>query len=170
MSMRERINNTQNYNQCFNKYKRVLCMCSGGLLRSPTTAWVLSNPPFNFNTRSAGLDEHHALIIVDEVLVEWADEYVVMNSHQERQLLLRYDIKNAYPDRHIVVLNIPDRYQYREDELVELITNRYPDALAIARKEKSEPVFEQPITVDVGDGKGPPIEDIVNQPEFDSLF
>lgn len=27
-------------------FKKVLCVCSGGLLRSPTVAWVLSNPPF----------------------------------------------------------------------------------------------------------------------------
>ncbi len=37
------------------KYKRVLCVCSAGVLRSATTAVVLSKEPFNFNTRSAGL-------------------------------------------------------------------------------------------------------------------
>ena len=36
-------------------YKRVLCVCSAGLLRSPTAAYVLSQAPYNYNTRAAGL-------------------------------------------------------------------------------------------------------------------
>ena len=43
------------------EYKRVLCVCSAGLLRSPTAALVLSQEPYNFNTRAAGLDEAFAL-------------------------------------------------------------------------------------------------------------
>lgn len=35
-------------------YKRVLCVCSAGLLRSPTAALVLSKDPYNFNTRACG--------------------------------------------------------------------------------------------------------------------
>ncbi len=60
------------------EFKRVLCVCSAGLLRSPTAAMVLSQDPFNFNTRAAGIVPNYALIPVDEVLLEWADEIVCM--------------------------------------------------------------------------------------------
>lgn len=52
-------------------FKKVLCVCSVNCLRSPTAAWVLSNPPFNFNTRSAGLDTGLAIVPVTETLLEW---------------------------------------------------------------------------------------------------
>ena len=58
------------------KYKRVLCICSAGLLRSPTAAFVLSQEPYNYNTRAAGLTKEFALIPVDEVLLNWAQEVV----------------------------------------------------------------------------------------------
>ena len=47
MSKMNRLANTQNKYQ--GKYKKVLCVCSAGLLRSPTAALVLSQEPFNFN-------------------------------------------------------------------------------------------------------------------------
>ena len=58
-------------------YKRVLCVCSAGILRSATAALVLSKEPFNYNTRSAGV-EHYALIPITEVLLAWADEVICM--------------------------------------------------------------------------------------------
>lgn len=72
------------HNEYQGKHKRVLCVCSAGLLRSPTAAWVLSNPPYNFNTRAAGIDVGHALIPVDDVLIEWADEIVCMDEYQQK--------------------------------------------------------------------------------------
>lgn len=50
------------------QYKRVLCVCSGGILRSPTAAWVFSNEPYSFNTRAAGT-ESFALIRLDPALI-----------------------------------------------------------------------------------------------------
>ena len=35
--------------QWVEKHRRVLCVCSAGMLRSATMAWVLSNSPYNFN-------------------------------------------------------------------------------------------------------------------------
>ena len=154
--MRERIMNAQNYNQRYDKYQRVLCICSGGLLRSPTTAWVLANDPFNYNTRSAGIDSHHALTLVDDVIVEWADIIVVMNKTQKHQLLEAYDLKNA--DKLIVVMNLPDRFQYRDPELVQKIKDIFPFALADARKEQTIGLQALELLQDPReDGKGPPI-------------
>lgn len=75
-----RLDNARNEFQ--GEYKRVLCVCSAGLLRSPTTAVVLSSEPYNFNTRAAGLVREFALVPVDKVLLFWADEIVCMTADQ----------------------------------------------------------------------------------------
>lgn len=112
-------------NQYQGKYKRVLCVCSAGLLRSPTAAWVLSQEPYNFNTRAAGLEKEFALIPVDPVLLHWADEIVCMNSEQAERLRDMLE-----EDKPIIVLNIEDSFRYRDSELVEKIRSAYPNSLS----------------------------------------
>lgn len=101
------------------QFKKVLCVCSAGLLRSPTTAWVLANE-FDCNTRAAGMTTDFALIPVDEVLIAWADEIVCMEQKQAQQLWAL-----GVPFSKTVVLNIPDKFEYREPELVDLIRAAY---------------------------------------------
>ena len=104
-------------------FKRVLCVCSAGLLRSPTAAFVLSQEPYNFNTRAAGLTKEFALVPIDRVLLHWADEIVCMGPDQERELLsLLRDIKEDTP---VYNLNIDDCYEYRNPELIEAIKTAY---------------------------------------------
>lgn len=98
-------------------YKRILCVCSAGILRSATTALVLSKEPFNFNTRSAGL-EKYALIPVTEVLLEWADEIVCMTQSHKIQL-------QNITKKSIKVLNILDSFVYRDKELQDMIVSNY---------------------------------------------
>ena len=100
------------------KYKKVLCVCSVGCLRSPTTAVVLSHEPFNFNTRSCGLDTEFAIIPIDDVLIEWADEIVCMDQYQQKVLKER-------TDKPVICLNIGDSYEYRDPELMRRIKERY---------------------------------------------
>lgn len=114
-----RLGNAQNPHQ--GKAKRVLCVCSAGLLRSPTAAVVLSQEPFNFNTRAAGIDEEYALIPVDDVLVAWADQIVCMERGHEEELLERFPGAKG----KVVVLGIMDNYAYRDPQLVRLITQQY---------------------------------------------
>jgi predicted protein tyrosine phosphatase len=101
-------------------YKRVLCVCSAGLLRSPTAAVVLSQAPFNYNTRAAGLEKTYALINVDEVLLHWADEIVCMTDEQKEVLETR-------TDKPVICLGIRDSYAYRDPELIDLIRSRYEE-------------------------------------------
>ena len=102
------------------KHKKVLCVFSAGLLRSPTAALVLSQEPYNFNTRAAGLTAEFALVPVDEVLLHWCDELVCMDHRQELQL--KKMLKEPKP---IVVLDIPDNYEYRDPDLIESIKESY---------------------------------------------
>ena len=123
MSRMNRMGNAKNGYQ--GSYKKVLLICSAGILRSPTAALVLSMPPFNFNTRAAGIDPDFALIVVDEFLLHWADEVVCMSPKQAHQL------KNDFGyDNPIVCLNIDDDYVYRDPVLMALIKERYEQAQA----------------------------------------
>lgn len=112
---------------CKNPYqtpvKKVLCVCSAGLLRSPTAAVVLSQEPFNFNTRAAGITSEFALIKVDDVLLTWADEVVCMD-HIQRSELER-QLKALGMDTPVLVLNMPDQFRYRDPALMRLIAEAY---------------------------------------------
>jgi len=114
------------------KYKKVLCVCSAGCLRSPTAAVVLSQEPYNFNTRSCGLTTEFAIIPIDEGLLCWADEIVCFAEfHAEdiRELLGKIS-PLTLEKKPVIVLNIADLYTYRQKELVDAIRTQYDEAMA----------------------------------------
>jgi predicted protein tyrosine phosphatase len=119
---RERIGNASNMYQ--GKYKRVLAVCSGGLLRSPTIAHTLAAEPYNYNTRSVGTDPDYALNILDQVLLEWADEIVCADIEHEREVRRRLE-GVGLSAKTVVCLKLPDVYRYRDRKLVHLIKKRY---------------------------------------------
>lgn len=115
-----------NYHQRVDLYKRVVTVCSAGCLRSPTAAVVLAGNPFNHNTRAAGLTESYAIIVLDARLMAWADEFVVMENTMVWQVRDRYkDTFDRDMDTPIISLEIPDDFQYRDPELMQLIAERY---------------------------------------------
>jgi len=114
------------------KTKRVLCVCSAGLLRSPTAAEVLSREPFHYNTRAAGLCSEFALIPVDEVLLEWADEIVCMEESQIHTLQERVKAsRTTIRDLKIICLMIEDSFPFRDPELQKMIKENYLRAAGI---------------------------------------
>ena len=119
-------------------YKRVLCVCSAGLLRSPTIAHTLCGRPYNYNTRSAGTEASYALNLINEELLLWADEIVCADTQHEiavKEMLfnLGYDLNKMKTP--IVTLGIPDIYEYRHPKLVKLIKEKYNQTLE-KRKEQ----------------------------------
>lgn len=112
MSYMNRMGNAHNRFQ--GDAKRVLCVCSAGLLRSPTLANVL-HEKFGYNTRAVGIADEYALIPVDEVLVEWADEIVFVNQDVYRAFVHKYDTHNVEAD--MITLDIPDKYGWNAPEL-----------------------------------------------------
>jgi len=104
---------------CKNPYQgsmnRVLCVCSAGLLRSPTIAWVLSN--HDYNTRAVGIHDY-ALIPIDEVLIEWADQIVCADKDIQDHLITTYKLENT------INLGIPDSYGFRDPDLVNIIETK----------------------------------------------
>lgn len=127
MSTRNRLANARNDFQ--GSAKRVLTVCSGGLLRSPTAAWVLSNAPWNFNTRSCGYNAEYALVVLDQVLLAWADEVVVMDSVQKSEveyLLSKWDMSKPVHN-----VNVEDDYDFRDPELVSVLTERFTELFPV---------------------------------------
>lgn len=115
MSTMNRLHNVTNPYQ--GNAKKVLCLCSAGLLRSPTVAVVLQQE-FGYNTRSAGVSKEYALIEVDDVLYNWANEIVSVQQ----------SITNQIPEEFlskVTTLDIPDRYGYMQPELQKIILTQY---------------------------------------------
>ena len=124
MTTFNRLHNMKNPNQ--GTAKKVLCVCSAGLLRSPTLAWILSNDPFNYNTRAAGTASDYALIVLDEVQLQWADAVVFVDEGNYR--VACYDHKELIDNMECHVLDIPDIYQFRHPKLVEAATQQLKEA------------------------------------------
>jgi predicted protein tyrosine phosphatase len=120
-----RLGNTNNRYQKVATYKRVVCVCSAGLLRSPTAAFVLSQEPFNCNTRAVGLIPEFALIPLDQVLLDWADQFVCMTREQADAVQEMLD--SIKLETRVVCLDIPDNFGYRDPELMRMITERYTE-------------------------------------------
>ena len=117
--------------------KRVLCLCSAGLLRSATAATVLQNK-YNYNTRNAGVADY-ALIPVSTALLEWADEIICVEQEVDVQLMndirllvnqglwVEEDIDEIR--RKTVTLDIPDIYERMSSTLQRIIVEQYEEAI-----------------------------------------
>lgn len=111
--------------------KRVLCVCSAGVLRSPTLAVILAGEPFNFNTRAVGANPEYALIPLDPGLVMWAEEIIVMDEWQQatvndiqHQLAADSDGMYEFTYRKVHNFQVEDDYAYRDPELVRILTTK----------------------------------------------
>lgn len=100
--------------------KRLLFVCSGGLLRSPTAAMIASNR--GYNARSCGSSIKIALIPISKNLILWADVVVFMNEENEDKVL-RHLSETDKELRSILIgksicWDVEDIYNYGDDDLV----------------------------------------------------
>ena len=118
------------HNRYQGAYKKVLFVCSAGLLRSATAAHVFSGEPYNFNTRTAGVALEYALNPVNEALLEWADHIFLMEGEHYNMLyeIFGEEIFNAYKAK-MVVLEVPDHFAYRDERLVKILKEKVEAAL-----------------------------------------
>jgi len=112
--------------------KRVLCLCSAGLLRSARLAQILQQD-YGYNTRNAGVSDY-ALIPVSTALLEWADEIVCVEKEVANVLLqdmLRFEDANgkSFKDIEFIVLDIPDIYERMNPSLQRIILEQYEEAI-----------------------------------------
>ena len=110
------------YNNAYQgKDKRVLFVCSAGLLRSATAARIYAK---KYNTRAAG-SAHYALVPVTPELLLWANQVVFVNQENYDVVKSKFDLAE-FPCL-IKVLDIPDQYEHMNPELIKHFKEQYED-------------------------------------------
>ncbi len=99
--------------------KKVLFVCSAGILRSATGARIYAS---KYNTRAVG-SENYALIPVTSDLLLWADQIVFVNPENHQKVAFKYDLDTFKAE--IKVLNIPDHYEHMHPELIKIFIEQY---------------------------------------------
>jgi len=93
----------------------LLFICSKNQWRSPTAELLFKNHPLH-QARSAGTSDR-ARIRVSQKLIDWANVLFFMERKHLDIIVQRFQ-----PDKQtIVVLDIEDKYQFNDPELVEIL-------------------------------------------------
>jgi predicted protein tyrosine phosphatase len=110
---------------------KLLFICSANVLRSPTAEAVFSRYD-GIEAASAGINMD-AETPVSADLVEWADVVVAMEQHHARFLQGKFGY--LLRRKRVAVLGIPDRYEYMDPELVEILKDKVEPQLPRWRNE-----------------------------------
>lgn len=104
---------------------KALCICSAGLLRSPTIAKYLTGK--GYNTRAVGMSEDYALVPLSTALIAWSDEiHIVIEQYDNLMFELRErDID--YPPSNIYVYDLLDIFGTFSPELEHLIDEEFKE-------------------------------------------
>jgi predicted protein tyrosine phosphatase len=100
--------------------RRLLFVCSQNKLRSRTAEAVYSGHP-GIEVDSAGLN-HDAAVPLSPEQIEWADLILVMEKSHRNKLSKKF--QKHLSGKRVVVLGIPDEYDYMDPALVDLIKAR----------------------------------------------
>ena len=95
----------------------ILFVCSRNKKRSRTAETIFRDKE-GHKVLSAGTEEN-AQQRVTEKLLNWAELVLVMEKVHKGKL--RYKYGSLLADKELVVLNIPDEYEYMDDELVAML-------------------------------------------------
>jgi predicted protein tyrosine phosphatase len=105
--------------------RHALFVCGKNRLRSPTAEALFSGQQ-DLEVSSAGTATD-ADCPVSGDLIEWADIIFVMESRHARQL--RKQFGPLLQNKRMISLDIPDRFDFMQAELVELLQARVPPHL-----------------------------------------
>jgi len=100
--------------------KKVLFVCSMGILRSATAARLYAH---KYNTRCAG-SWGDALIPLTPILLAWAEEIVFVNKSNYDGAVAEYG-EDVFKETPTKVLNIPDMYEHMHPKLIESFDEQY---------------------------------------------
>jgi predicted protein tyrosine phosphatase len=110
------------HNEYQGKTKKVLTVCSAGLLRSATLQNFLIRE-YGYNVRNCGTGESFALIPISEALIKWADEIIFVNNENYNQVYTYLVEFSALDKSHY--LDIPDIYGFNDPELIKICKEQY---------------------------------------------
>ena len=101
---------------------KLLFVCSQNRLRSPTAEAVFSAYS-GVEAISAGTN-NDAPTPVSADLIEWADVILCMEKVHRNKLTSKF--KAEFKTKRLVVLDIPDNYDYMDPELVRILKAKVP--------------------------------------------
>jgi predicted protein tyrosine phosphatase len=101
--------------------KRLLFVCSVGMLRSPTAQMVATG--MGFNARACGSDVDLALIPLSCNLINWADHIIFMNDDNLSQAVKTFESVGYKEDieQKAIVWNIKDDYDWGDSVLWNIV-------------------------------------------------
>ena len=108
------------------KRLNILFVCSKNKWRSPTAETIYRHDS-RLNVRSAGTNAS-AKKRISETDLNWADLILVMETKHKKRITREYRYLNLPP---IMILDIPDEYQYMDEELISIIKANTKDLLQI---------------------------------------
>jgi predicted protein tyrosine phosphatase len=115
------------YNPYQGSDKRVVFVCSMGLLRSPTAARMYAN---KYNTRCAGVWDD-ALIPLNTNLMFWGEELVFMHPKVYDDFVKKHGEDMVYQIERsgtkIKILDVSDIHEHMTSELQKIIQEQYGD-------------------------------------------
>lgn len=103
----------------------ILFVCSRNQWRSPTAEKIYNNIN-GINARSAGTASS-ARIKINTKMINWANIILVMEKKHKKQILEKFPEEAS--SKKIIVLDIPDIYQYMDNELIEEIKAKVNSSL-----------------------------------------
>lgn len=96
---------------------RLLFLCSRNRIRSLTAERLMSGVP-GYDVRSAGT-EPGARVRISPGLIGWAEVIFAMEPMHRR--IVQEKFAEELTDREIVVLHVPDEFEYLDEELFEVL-------------------------------------------------
>lgn len=105
---------------------KILFVCSKNQWRSPTGETVFGKIE-GVSTKSAGTSKSakHKINVQD---IRWADFILVMEEKHKSRIQAEFRDETRYKNLH--VLDIPDDYQYMDEELIELLISKTNNILS----------------------------------------
>lgn len=105
---------------------RILFICGKNLRRSPTAEAIFRNDP-RVDVRSAGVSEKSRHRVTEKDL-SWADLVLVMERKHKSRITEAFAHLENLP--RIESLDIPDEYEFMDEELVDLLQSGTETVLA----------------------------------------
>jgi len=103
----------------------ILFICSRNKWRSATAENIYKNHP-DHQVRSAGTAQS-ARVKTNAKLIIWAEIIFVMEKKHKQRIIERFPEETC--DKEIITLDIPDEYQYMDEDLIEELNAKVADYL-----------------------------------------
>ena len=101
---------------------KLLFVCSKNQLRSPTAESVFSEYE-GVEAIGAGTNSNAATPVSGD-LIEWADAVLVMEKTHRNKVAKKF--RQQLKGKKLAVLDIPDDYEYMQEDLIALLKARVP--------------------------------------------